>query len=306
MANKPIVVVTGVTGAQGGSVAEALLHSGKWHVRGITRKPDSDKAKEWAKKGVEIVKADLSNKAELEKAFRGGVAAFGVTNFWDPEVQKNISLEVTQGKLMADVAAAAGVKHYVWSSLPNADKISGGKLHVPHLTGKNEVEEYIRTKHKSMTMTAVYMGFYWTNLRPNSRSVRKSETDGAIEFILPLNPTTQIPGVDPADLGPIVATVLENREKYAGKRILVAAEYITPPEIAKIFTKVTGKPARCVAPPFDVLAKSGMSQELIEMFKFFNDYGTFNKEDISEAKKINPKMKGWEEWLYVSGWLQSL
>jgi uncharacterized protein YbjT (DUF2867 family) len=88
MANKPIVVVTGVTGAQGGSVADALLKSGKWHVRGITRKPDSDKAKEWAKKGVEIVKADLGNKAELEKAFKGSTAVFAVTNFWDPEVQK--------------------------------------------------------------------------------------------------------------------------------------------------------------------------------------------------------------------------
>jgi uncharacterized protein YbjT (DUF2867 family) len=291
-----------VTGAQGGSVADALLKSGKWHVRGITRKPDSDKAKEWAKKGVEIVKADLGNKAELEKAFKGSTAVFAVTNFWDPEVQKNISLEVTQGKLMADVAAAAGVKHYVWSSLHNVDKISGGKLHVPHFTGKNEVEEYIRTKHKNMPMTAVYAGFYWTNLAPSSFFAPKTAADGTIEFVLPLQPTTKIPGFDPADTGPVVAAVLDNKEKYAGKKILLAGEYITAPEMVKIFTKVTGKPARHVSPPYDVLEKNGMNKELIEMFKYFNEYGYFNKEDISETKKIYPKIKGWEDWLKVSGW----
>jgi hypothetical protein len=104
------------------------------------------------------------------------------------------------------------------------------------------------------------------------------------------------------DTGPVVAVILENKNKYAGKRILLAGEYITAPEIARIFTKVTGKPARHVRPSYEDLKKAGMMDELIDMFKFFNEYGYFNKEDISETKKIYPKIKGWEDWLRSSGW----
>jgi hypothetical protein len=91
--------------------------------------------------------------------------------------------------------------------------------------------------------------------------------------------------------------ILANREKYAGKRILLAGEYITFPEMAQIYTKVTGKPARHVYLPYEVFEKNGMTQELINMFKFFNDYGYFNNENISEVKQIYPQIKGWEAWL---------
>jgi uncharacterized protein YbjT (DUF2867 family) len=34
---KPLIVVVGATGRQGGSVINALINSGKWTIRGITR-----------------------------------------------------------------------------------------------------------------------------------------------------------------------------------------------------------------------------------------------------------------------------
>ena len=40
------------------------------------------------------------------------------------------------GKRLAKLAKDAGVKHYIWSSLPNAEKVSGGKYKVPHFTSK--------------------------------------------------------------------------------------------------------------------------------------------------------------------------
>jgi uncharacterized protein YbjT (DUF2867 family) len=43
--SKPIIAVIGVTGAQGGAVARALIQNGKFAVRGMTRNPDTDKAK---------------------------------------------------------------------------------------------------------------------------------------------------------------------------------------------------------------------------------------------------------------------
>jgi uncharacterized protein YbjT (DUF2867 family) len=40
------ILITGVTGNQGGAVARALKGSG-FHLRGLTRKPDSDRRLRW-------------------------------------------------------------------------------------------------------------------------------------------------------------------------------------------------------------------------------------------------------------------
>ena len=43
--SKKIIVVTGATGAQGGSVVKFLLEDGTFAVRATTRNPESPKAK---------------------------------------------------------------------------------------------------------------------------------------------------------------------------------------------------------------------------------------------------------------------
>lgn len=69
------------TGNQGGSVVQSLLrNSATFRVRGITRNPDSPKAKELAKAGVEVVGADGFKKDELVKAFKDSWAIFVNTN----------------------------------------------------------------------------------------------------------------------------------------------------------------------------------------------------------------------------------
>jgi NAD(P)-dependent dehydrogenase (short-subunit alcohol dehydrogenase family) len=58
MTNDQTILITGVTGHQGGAVARALQSSG-FRLRGLTRKPESDRAAELARRGVDIVKGDL-------------------------------------------------------------------------------------------------------------------------------------------------------------------------------------------------------------------------------------------------------
>jgi NAD(P)-dependent dehydrogenase (short-subunit alcohol dehydrogenase family) len=67
---KPIVVVIGATGGQGGSVVSSFLSDGKYAVRGITRNTHSEKAKALHAKGVEVVSADLNNQSSLVEAFK--------------------------------------------------------------------------------------------------------------------------------------------------------------------------------------------------------------------------------------------
>ncbi|KIC89751.1 NmrA family NAD(P)-binding protein [Flavihumibacter sp. ZG627] len=77
-----MILVTGATGAQGGSVAKALLEQGKFGVRVLTRNAGSEKALELAAAGAEIVTGDLDDKTSLLQAKQGVYGVFGLTNFW--------------------------------------------------------------------------------------------------------------------------------------------------------------------------------------------------------------------------------
>jgi uncharacterized protein YbjT (DUF2867 family) len=59
MTNNRTILITGVTGNQGGAVAQALQGTG-FNLRGVTRKPDSERAAALARHGVDIVKGDLA------------------------------------------------------------------------------------------------------------------------------------------------------------------------------------------------------------------------------------------------------
>jgi len=85
MADRKLIAVVGATGAQGGGLVRAILAdpSGGFAVRAITRKTSSDKAKELARLGAEVVSADLDDAASVKRAFAGAYGAFCVTNFWE-------------------------------------------------------------------------------------------------------------------------------------------------------------------------------------------------------------------------------
>ncbi|HEU5359907.1 MAG TPA: NmrA family NAD(P)-binding protein, partial [Candidatus Deferrimicrobiaceae bacterium] len=61
MAEKKIIAVVGATGAQVCGLARAILsdRSGGFAVRALTRDLGSDKAKELAARGAEVVAADV-------------------------------------------------------------------------------------------------------------------------------------------------------------------------------------------------------------------------------------------------------
>ena len=94
-------------GNQGGSVARSLAKNKAFHVRGITRNPESEKARELSGLGVEIVQADGWNKEQMLKAFKGSWGAFVNTNTEDPVSVTLISMTAPlRDQLVGDVSAA--------------------------------------------------------------------------------------------------------------------------------------------------------------------------------------------------------
>ena len=129
---KQTITVVGGTGAQGGGVVDALLASGQYAVRVVSRNPASTSAETLQKRGVRVVKGDLLEPSSLRAAFEGAHGVFLVTNFWDPT---QMPRETEIGSAAVKEARAAGVQHFIWSTLPDAERLSGGRLKLPHFTG---------------------------------------------------------------------------------------------------------------------------------------------------------------------------
>src|SRR5438132_9235178 len=87
MTNDRTILITGVTGQQGGAVALALQGAG-FHLRGLTRKPEGERAAALARQGIEIVKGDLDDEATLRRALAGAWGVFGVQNTGEAGVER--------------------------------------------------------------------------------------------------------------------------------------------------------------------------------------------------------------------------
>src|ERR1700730_5468430 len=127
MTSKRKILITGGTGHQGGAVAQALQGAG-FSLRGLTRKPDSERAAELARRGVDIVKGDLDDEATLRRALAGAWGVFGVQNAGEAGAER----EEAQGKRLATLAREAGVEHYVYTSVRSAHR----RTAIPHFHNK--------------------------------------------------------------------------------------------------------------------------------------------------------------------------
>src|SRR6201990_1972899 len=81
------ILITGITGHQGGAVAQALQGSG-FNLRGLTRKPDSERAAAMTRQSVEVVRGDLDDEATLRRASAGAWGVFGVQNTGEAGVER--------------------------------------------------------------------------------------------------------------------------------------------------------------------------------------------------------------------------
>ncbi|KAL6359887.1 hypothetical protein LRP88_07315 [Fusarium phalaenopsidis] len=301
-----ILTVFGATGNQGGSVVRAILNdpalSKEFKIRGITRDVSKPAAKDLASKGVEVVAADMNTLEQAAPAVKDAHTVFLVTNYWETEKGNG---EIAQGKVVADACKAAGVKHLIFSSLLDTNKISGGRLtHIKHFEGKAEIEEYIRKIN--IPATFVLPGFFMSNL---FTMIRKNE-EGGYAWSLPVSgDKAQVPLFNSGDdNGKFVKAAIKHFPDTLNKRIYAATNYYTPNRIISEFSEVIGKPATFDQIPSDAF-KSFLSphvaQEMLENMLLLEDPGYYNKADLKEsADLLDDKPTTWKEFVqkYKAKW----
>jgi len=198
--SKEIITVIGGTGAQGGGVVDALLESGQFAVRVVTRNPASDASKALEKRGVEVVKGDLLDPSSLRASFTGAYGAFLVTNFWDPAQMAN-----ERGIAVAAVneARGAGIQHFIWSTLPNAEALTGGRLKLRHFTGKAKADAAVAAAgfpRYTFVQAPFYFQNFLTTLAPQPLQ------NGGRGWLVPMDPSARVMhGGDVKDVGRAVA-----------------------------------------------------------------------------------------------------
>ena len=191
--HRKLIAVIGATGQQGGGVVRALQASDQFKVRALTRDPG--KHRELAE---EVVAADLDRPETLKAAFEGAHGVFLVTNFWEQGTD-----ELKQATAAVRAAKDAGVKHFVWSTLPDVEAIGGGKFNVPHFTGKSKIDRIVKeagfANHSFVIAPFYYQGLLGA-LAP------QKQADGSVGWALPLDPTARVIHMgDITELGNIVA-----------------------------------------------------------------------------------------------------
>lgn len=289
MSNKRIILVTGATGAQGGSVAAALLKDDKFRVRVLTRKPQSQKALVLQRAGAEIVKGDMADIESLAAAMKDVYGVFGVTSYWE-----HFDKELQLGRNLIDAVNETGVQHLVMNSLPCYNKLSGGEFAVPEYDTKAKLEEYARSL--DIPATFVGMGFYYENFL-NFFAPQK-DTHGGYYFGFPQG-NAKLAMASVEDLGAIVVPVFNNPEKYMGRMIMAVGADLTGDEIAAIMSLVLNKQIYYNHIPRNIYAAYDFTgaEGLADMFEVQRLFVPNRQAAMELSYRINPSMQTFGHWV---------
>ncbi|KAG8999895.1 hypothetical protein FRB94_005785 [Tulasnella sp. JGI-2019a] len=316
--NAPLVVIIGVTGQQGGSVANALIESSKpYRIVGLTRDASKPKAQGWAEKGVKLHEVDVavSNEAAVAQAFEHADIVFAVTSALDARTKEG---EIATGRLMIDAAKAAKIKHFIWSPLESPAKWSKGRLNaVWAFDSKAEITEYLRAS--GVPFSLVPAACYLSNYYGGGPLALTKQPDGSYLMRRPCSPKTLEPIIDiPRDYGMYVRAAIENPGMGPGSEVLTGtlisyedqlanlSQCASPclnlcvagaEEVRKTYQRalniVTGK--KYVFRQVDrdefngIMTGVGLPTSLAdlfyEMYEFISEFGYYGDKDIAASQK---------------------
>jgi uncharacterized protein YbjT (DUF2867 family) len=306
MNNKRIIAVVGATGAQGGGLVRAILNdpNGGFAARAITRDAGSDKAKELAKAGAEVVAADVDDAESLKRAFQGAYGAYCVTFFWahfSPEK------ELAEARAMASAARDARLQHVIWSTLEdtrqwvplndNRMPTLMGKYKVPHFDAKGEANRVF--SELGVPTTFLLTSFYWDNFIHFGMGPKKG-TNGHLTITLPMG-DKKLPGIAAEDIGRCAYGIFKKGREFIGKTVGIAGGHLTGAQMATSFGRVLRQEVRYNAVTPEAYRGFGFpgAEDLGNMFQFKRDFEKdfCGARSLEFSRALNPALQDFDAWL---------
>jgi uncharacterized protein YbjT (DUF2867 family) len=310
MSQKKIITVFGATGAQGGSLAKAILQdaNSEFSVRAVTRDPQADKAKQLVEMGAEVVAGDIDDKQSVRYAMEGAYGAFCVTFFWahfSPE------REFEEASNMAGAAKDAGLKHVIWSTLEdtrqwvplddNRMPTLQGKYKVPHFDAKGEADQVF--KDLGVPTTFLRASFYWDNFIHFGSGPQKGP-DGRYYLTFPLD-DKKMAGISADDIGKCAYGIFKQGAEMAGKVVGIAGEHLTGKEMAEKLSRSLGQEITYNNVSPDTYRAFGFpgADDLGNMFQFYRDFEDVcnSVRNVEASKALNPELQSFDDWLKQHG-----
>ena len=280
------ILVSGATGKQGGALLKYLVRDG-WRIRALTRNPRGQTAQELSKSGVEVIQGDMDDVESLKRAMKGVYGTYSVQDFWMVGARR----EVQHGKNMADAARAAGVEHFLYSSVGGAERNSG----ITHWETKWEIENHIRKLGLPATMLrpVAFMENYY--IEAVEIGILKGKLTDPIRGDKPY----QTIAVD--NIGAFGALAFDRPKDFIGLALEIAGSELTNVQAAEVFSRVLGKRVKFQKLPMPIV-RLVLGKEFYEMFRWFNQAGF--EADILALKTSFPEVRllDLETWLRDEGW----
>jgi len=273
-------------------------------VRAVTRDPDSDKARELANAGAELVQADIDDPESMRKALEGAYGAFFVTFFW-----AHLSPEkaLAEAKNMANAAKAANIKHAIWSTLEDTRKfvpLSDNRMptlmekyKVPHFDAKGEADQFF--KDSGVPVTCLLTTFYWDNLVGFGMGP-KPGAEGKLVFTLPMG-DQKMAGMASEDIGKCAYGIFKRGTEFQNKTIGIAGELLSGSEMAEKLGKALNKEVMYQAIEPETYRSFGFpgAEDLGNMFQFYRDFSDHfaKSRDLKLSRELNPELQDFDAWL---------
>ncbi|KAJ5629096.1 hypothetical protein N7490_011324 [Penicillium lividum] len=243
-----IVSIIGATGAQGGSVARSLGQNSDFEVRCITRDASSVGAKRLISEGFNVIEVSGAKNEEMEQTLAG---SWGIFINVDTH-GKDFDIAVTLQTKILSSAAAAGVKHVVFSSAPDARKLTAGQAPVPTLDVKAQAAEWGDACPVFETFTPVMLSWYLENFEDSFLAELlggfpiHQDRDGYLNCRVPLwGGREQVPFISVKDdFGDLVHGIFLNPVRWNRAVIQCHGELMSWADMVQAYVSVTGKKAR--------------------------------------------------------------
>jgi uncharacterized protein YbjT (DUF2867 family) len=303
--SKRVIAVVGATGGQGGGLVRAITGDpkGGFVARAITRDTNSEKAKELAALGAEVVEGNVDDTESMRKAFEGAYGAFCVTFFWD---HFSPDRERAQARSMAEAAKAAGVQHVIWSTLEdtrNFVPLSDDRMptlseryKVPHFDAKGESDAVFRDL--GVPTTFLLTAFYWENFIFFGMGPARG-ADGVLGITMPLG-DAKMPGIGVEDIGRCAYGVFQ-RPELIGQTVGIAGDHVSGSEMAAGLARAVGEDVRYNSVEPAAYRAFGFpgAEDLGNMFQFKRDFeATYRgRRNLDTARSLNPALRDYSSWI---------